>query len=83
LPGSASNIVSVKIMSKVVSGNMSLSIYSLPGELKYRKDAINFKGSESHILELPALAKGLYLFEIITDSDRKVKKIFLKGGGVQ
>jgi lysophospholipase L1-like esterase len=82
-PNPASNNVSVKIMPKDVSGNMSLSIYSLRGELKYRKDAINYNGSESVILELPALANGFYLVEVITDSDRTVKKIFIKGGGVQ
>jgi lysophospholipase L1-like esterase len=79
-PNPASGTVSVKLMTEDISSQISISIYSLRGELKYRKNDINFSGSESYILELPPLASGLYLFEVISDSQRTIKKIFIKGG---
>jgi len=82
-PNPVSDNVSIKIFSEDVSGKASVSIYSLSGELKHRINDISFNGSDTILIELPTLAEGFYLFEIITDSDRTVKKIFITGGGVQ
>ena len=60
-PNPASDNVTIKIKSEAVSKVSTISIYSITGELKYRRDEDLYKSSDNIVFSLPALNEGFYL----------------------
>ncbi|MGD0341383.1 MAG: T9SS type A sorting domain-containing protein, partial [Bacteroidales bacterium] len=56
-------------------GSLSIEIYTLSGDLIYRRDFIEYAGRNISIRALSGKPKGIYLIKLMTGKDTFVNKI--------
>ena len=77
-PNPVRNNVTIKISSANVSEISIISIYSVTGELKYRRDCTFNNSSDNFNFDLSHLSAGLYLLEVIAGSKKITSKIIIE-----
>jgi hypothetical protein len=66
---------SIQVQFSNSQNNLRLKLYSANGQLI--KSATEKNNSIAYTFQLPVLATGIYMLELVSDKERLVKKIFI------